>query len=175
MKQIMASNLNLLATALLIFGVFLTGTALATEPCGDFGECKALVEINSTDGDIGFHFMMDGEDLNQATIREPNGAKVFQDMAKGPLMEQKLTETFAESAEPLCWYDPEADADEDVVALEDFLDLWIAGTYAFHGEGDGVGKIVHESRRRVQAGIMSFSDRVILHFPANFTTLHKIW
>ena len=31
--------------------------AAATEPCGDLGECKALIEINSTDGDIGFHFL----------------------------------------------------------------------------------------------------------------------
>lgn len=25
--------------------------AVATEPCDDFGECKALIEINSTDGE----------------------------------------------------------------------------------------------------------------------------
>lgn len=42
--------------------------AAATEPCGDLGECKALIEINSTDGDIGFHFLMDGDDLNSAPI-----------------------------------------------------------------------------------------------------------
>ena len=28
--------------------------SMATEPCGDFGECKALIEINSSDGDVGF-------------------------------------------------------------------------------------------------------------------------
>ena len=33
--------------------------ATATEPCDDFGESKALIEINSSDGDIGFHFLMD--------------------------------------------------------------------------------------------------------------------
>lgn len=109
---------------------------LATEPCGDFGECKALIEINSTDGDIGFHFLMDGDELNSARIHDPNGTKVFEDMAKGPLKEQKLTETFAESAEPLCWDDPEADEDEDIVYLEDFLELWTAGTYVFTGSGD---------------------------------------
>jgi len=37
-----------------------SSAATATEPCGDFGECKTLIEINSTDGDIGFHFLMDG-------------------------------------------------------------------------------------------------------------------
>lgn len=113
-----------------------SAVATATEPCGDFGECKALIEINSSDGDIGFHFLMDGDDLNSARIRDPNGVKVFEDMAKGPLTEQKLTETFAESAEPLCWPDPEADLDDEIVTLEEFLDRWTAGTYAFSGSGD---------------------------------------
>lgn len=112
--------------------------ATATEPCDDFGECKALIEINSSDGDIGFHFLMDGDDLNSARIDDPDGVKVFEDKAKGPLMEQKLTETFAESAEPLCWDDPDADEEdlEDVVYLEDFLERWTPGTYLFTGKGD---------------------------------------
>ncbi len=119
--------------------VSLAGTATATEPCGDFGECKALIEINASDGDIGFHFLMDGDDLNSARIFDPNGAKVFEDRAKGPLKQQKLTETFAESAEPLCWTDPEADPEdlEDIVTLEGFLDRWMAGTYTFTGMSDG--------------------------------------
>ena len=110
--------------------------ATATEPCDDFGECKALIEINASDGDIGFHFLMDGDDLNSARIHDPNGVKVFEDQAKGPLKEQKLTETFAESAEPLCWDDPEADEDDEIVTLEEFLERWTAGTYVFTGSGD---------------------------------------
>ena len=122
----------------LLWGVTAT-VVTATEPCDDFGECKTLIEINSSDGDIGFHFLMDGDDLNSARIRDPNGAKVFEDQAKGPLREQKLTETFAESAEPLCWPDPDADPDdlEDIVTLEEFLELWAAGTYVFSGSADG--------------------------------------
>ena len=127
-------------TRILLALVLGTGAtaAMATEPCDDFGECKALIEINSTDGDIGFHFLMDGDDLNSARIDDPDGVKVFEDKAKGPLMEQKLTETFAESAEPLCWDDPDADEEdrEDVVTLEDFLELWTPGTYLFTGKGD---------------------------------------
>lgn len=123
------------AGLLMLAGVKVAG---ATEPCGDFGECKAIIEINSSDGDIGFHFLMDGDDLNSATIRDPNGAKVFEDKAKGPMKEQKLTETFAESAEPLCWMDPEAEEDwEDIVTLEEFLDRWASGTYTFSGKSDG--------------------------------------
>ncbi len=83
---------------------------------------------------------MDGDDLNSARINDPNGAKVFEDQAKGPLLEQKLTETFAESAEPLCWPDPEAEDPEDledIVNLEEFLETWAEGTYEFTGMSDG--------------------------------------
>jgi hypothetical protein len=80
---------------------------------------------------------MDGDDLNSARLFDPNGAKVFEDQAKGPLRDQGLTETFAESAEPLCWADPEADPDEEIVTLEEFLERWAAGTYVFKGMGDG--------------------------------------
>ena len=127
--------------------VSMTGTATATEPCDDFGECKALIEINASDGDIGFHFLMDGDDLNSARIFDPDGKKVFEDQAKGPLKEQKLTETFAESAEPLCWADPEADPEdlEDIVTLEEFLDRWEAGTYTFTGMSDGGEKSAGET------------------------------
>jgi hypothetical protein len=143
LKRLMPTRLRVAVGAVLALG---TGTAVkATEPCGDFGECKALIEINSTDGDIGFHFLMDGDDLNAGRIVDPNGAQVFQDLAKGPLREQKLTETFAESAEPLCWADPEADPDEEIVTLEEFLDRWVAGTYVFSGRGDGGEKSIGET------------------------------
>ncbi len=139
-------KLPVLSSALtaIVLGVGAT-IATATEPCGDFGECKALIEINSSDGDIGFHFLMDGDDLNSARIHDPDGVKVFQDQAKGPLMEQKLTETFAESAEPLCWDDPDADEDEEIVYLEDFLERWTPGTYVFTGSGDEGEKSEGES------------------------------
>lgn len=144
LKRHVAGILRTAAAAALIFG---TGTTevMATEPCGDFGECKALIEINATDGDIGFHFLMDGDDLNSSAIRDPNGAKVFEDQAKGPLREQKLTETFAESAEPLCWNDPEADPDDEIVTLEEFLERWADGTYVFSGKGDGGEKSYGET------------------------------
>jgi hypothetical protein len=122
-----------------------TAVVNATEPCGDFGECKALIEINASDGDIGFHFLMDGDDINAAMLRDPNGAKVFQDQAKGPLLEQKLTELFAESAEPLCWADPEADPDEEIVTLEEFLERWAPGSYRFTAKGDQGERLAGET------------------------------
>ena len=126
-----------LGGAALVMTLAATGVH-ATEPCDDFGECKALIEINASDGDIGFHFLMDGDDLLAGRITDPNGRQVFQDLAKGPLAEQKLTETFAESAEPLCWEDPDADEEdlEDIVTLEEFLEIWADGTYTFSGRGE---------------------------------------
>jgi hypothetical protein len=133
-----------MAVAAIVWGAGAT-IASATEPCGDFGECKALIEINSSDGDVGFHFLMDGDDLNSARIHDPDGVKVFEDMAKGPLREQKLTETFAESAEPLCWDNGELEEDDEIVTLEEFLDRWTEGMYVFTGSGDEGEKSEGES------------------------------
>ena len=136
LKRVLSSIPGIAAAFVLALGAG-APAARASEPCGDFGECKTLIEINATDGDIGFHFLMDGDDLVSAWFNDPTGARVFRDFAKGPLREQKLTETFAESAEPLCWDDPEADPDEEIVTLEEFLERWAAGTYHFRGKGEG--------------------------------------
>ncbi len=119
----------------------------ATEPCEDFGECKVLIEINATDGDIGFHWLGDADDLRAMRIDDPNGAKVFENRAFGPLREQKLTETFGESAEPLCWPDPEADPDdlEDIVTVREFREIWDPGTYTFRGKGEEGEKLFGET------------------------------
>ena len=123
------------ASAMVIMGITLVATA--TEPCGDLGECKVLVEINATDGDIGFHFLADGDDLQKTRVKNPSGRRIFKAEAFNQLREQRFTETFVESAEPLCFdpttdEDPEND-DEDFATLEDFLDLWEDGTYTFIG------------------------------------------
>lgn len=162
LKRSIYTSLQVAAGAALVFG---TSTTNATEPCGDFGECKALIEINSTDGDIGFHFLMDGDDLNSGRINDPNGAKVFEEEAKGPLREQKLTETFAESAEPLCWADPDADPEEEIVTLEQFLERWAAGTYVFSGMGDNGEKSAGETELThalpAAPASLAFDDSVI--------------
>ena len=133
-KQLISTKMWLVALAALAVGSTATLTS-ATEPCGDFGECKALIEINSTDGDIGFHFLMDGDDLLFARLRGPDGL-VFHEEARGPMTEQFLTETFVESAEPLCWDDPEAEPGEEIVTLEEFLDRFSAGLYVALGKDE---------------------------------------
>ena len=134
------------ACALLAVGGW--SAAQATEPCADFDECKVLIEINATDGDIGFHWLGDAGDLRSMRIDDPDGAKVFENGAFGPLREQKMTETFGESAEPLCWPDPEADPEdlEDIVTLRDFREIWGPGTYEFTGKGEGGEKLFGETQ-----------------------------
>ena len=130
------------AISLALLFTALAAPALAQE-CGDeedFGECRVLIEINSTDGDIGFHWLADGDDLNATRIDDPNGEKVFENGAFGPLREQKLTESFGESAEPPCF-----GGDEDVVTLRDFREIWEPGTYAFRGKGDDGEKTFGEA------------------------------
>lgn len=124
---------------------------VAQEPCpqsdGDIGECKVLIEINATDGDIGFHFLIDADAANSVRLDDPNGTKVFEDKAFGPLRDQKMTETFLESAEPLCWPEPEADEDEleEVVSLRDFLERWVEGTYDIGVDGGNGEKVFGET------------------------------
>ena len=127
------SNVLLATAVAAILGI--SSIANATEPCGDLGECKVLVEINSSDGDVGFHFLMDGNEFIRGSLYNPNWRRIFNYNTRRELREQTLTETFAESAEPLCWFDPEEDA-EDVVTLEEFLERWTAGTYHFVGIGN---------------------------------------
>lgn len=144
----MSNTLFGAAAVVAVMGIATT-VATATEPCGDLGECKALIEINTTDGDIGFHFLMDGDDLVKGEVRNPDGKKIFKVDAKRELREQFFTELFVESAEPLC-FDPTNDDDvdnddEDFVTLEEFLERWAAGTYVFEGKGDEGEKSEGES------------------------------
>lgn len=136
-KTIRATTTVLAAAIATVAG----GSAVADSHCGDFGDCKVLTEINASDGDIGFHFLFDGDELLMAMMFDPDYKKIFYDKARGPLREQTMTETFVESAEPLCFDpldddDPEND-DEDYRTLEEFVDLWTAGTYHFVGISEG--------------------------------------
>ena len=148
-EKIITSNVILRAAAAVAVMGITTMVATATEPCGDLGECKALIEINATDGDIGFHFLMDGDDLVKSEVRNPDGEKIFKADAKRELREQFTTEMFVESAEPLC-FDPTTDGDdenddEDFVTLEEFLERWAAGTYVFTGKGEEGEKLTGET------------------------------
>jgi hypothetical protein len=107
--------------------------ALATDPCGGLSECRAIVEINASDGDVGFLWLVDGGDLHSTEIRDPSGQKVYANAAFGPLHAQTLTETFGESAEPVCRRSLAEEPDDPVLTLTQFIRRWKAGAYKFRG------------------------------------------
>ena len=129
------------AGALFLWGASTSGAG-ATEPCGNLGKCKVLIETNASDGDIGFHFLLDGGELVSAEIRDPSGSVIFSEEAEGRLERQTFTETFVESAEPVCRNRLREEPDDTVVTLTQFLRRWAAGTYSFEGK-DEDGEILY--------------------------------
>jgi hypothetical protein len=112
------------------------GTSVAQE---SFSEVAAYVEINATDGDIGFHALLDADAWSQVRLDDPSGKRLFHEQAKGSLAEQGLTENFFESDEPLCAAALAEDEDDEIVTLAEFLQRFPAGYYVFTGksnEGD---------------------------------------
>lgn len=99
-----------------------------------FDEVEVLIEINATDGDIGFHVLLDADAWRKVTIQDPSGKRIFKEKATGALAEQGLTENFFESDEPLC--DPALVEEEDdvVVTLAEFQERFSAGFYIFTGK-----------------------------------------
>lgn len=108
-------------------------SALSTSAVGEnveFGELKVLVEINATDGDVGFHGLADADAWFHMRVDNPDGMKIMNIQAFSSLRAQGLTENFFESAEPLCEEDEE-EPDELVVPLADFLERFPEGDYTF--------------------------------------------
>lgn len=141
------SQPGVLASAV-VLALGCAGTS-ATEPCGDFGACKVLVETNSSDGDVGFHFLGDGAEVYLTKLIDPRGKQIFRARANHALKEQTFTEMFVESSEPLC-FDPTLDDDpdnddEDFQTLEEFLELWAPGTYRFFGRTGDREKVIGET------------------------------
>lgn len=128
MKRIRNASPILIAMA--TAGVVVASPAVAEE---EFDESIVLVEINATDGDVGFHAKFDAGAWRQVKMYSPDGLKIFQEQSTNALTEQGLTENFFESAEPLCEPDPE-EPDDEVVTLAEFLDRFPAGDYILVGK-----------------------------------------
>lgn len=131
--------------AFLVLSLALTATAASaqsrqhcgvlwpcTEPADEFEETFVIIEINATDGDVGFHALFDGEPWTEVMMMDPTGTLIFGEFALGGLAVQGLTENFFESAEPLCEFDDE-EPDAEVVTLAEFLGRFPAGEYTFAG------------------------------------------
>ena len=88
-----------------------------------FEEARLFFELNDTDGDLGIHGKIDGDEWKRLEIEDPNERTMMKVRARGRLGRQGLTELFFESAEPT--FD---DLDPD-----DFFDRFPEGWYEIEG------------------------------------------
>lgn len=96
---------------------------------GTFDVADVLAELNDTDGDLGFHALIDGEAWALVEMEAPNGHKILQVRPRRNLAQQGLTELFFESAEPTF----------DELSPEGFFERFPEGEYTISGrtiEGD---------------------------------------
>lgn len=124
------------AVVLATTAITASGQAFAAE---EFDELKVLIEMNATDGDVGFHALLDAEAWDWVRMRDPDGKKIFNAKPSNALKDQGLTENFFESAEPLCDEEDAAEEEEEAVSLAEFLVRFPEGFYEFLGrtqEGD---------------------------------------
>ena len=65
-----------------------------------FEEGWLFFELNDTDGDLGLHGKIDGDEWKKLEIEDPKGRRMLKVKVQGRLKRQGLTELFFESAEP---------------------------------------------------------------------------
>ncbi len=66
-----------------------------------FAEAFLFFELNDTDGDLGIHGKIDGDEWKKLEIEDPRGRRMLKVKVQGRLKRQGLTELFFESAEPI--------------------------------------------------------------------------
>jgi hypothetical protein len=96
-----------------------------------FSQAQVRIEVNATDGDSGFHVLLDAEEWRSVRIFDPNHRLIFEVKGGGSIRKTGLTELFFESAEP----------GFDELPLDEFLERFPAGEYLFYGktlEGDSL-------------------------------------
>lgn len=121
----------------------------------EFEDSRIYIEYNSTDNDLGFHVLLDGEDWQTLRIYNPDGKEIFRVVGRRAYQVLGLTELFFEGAEPGL-------AD---VPLDELLGQFPEGEYEFAGitvdgeEIEGEGTLSHA----VPAGPdVSDSDDVVV-------------
>lgn len=94
-----------------------------------FAEARVLLQLNDTDGDLGFHARIDGEPWKRLVIESPDEVVLFDLRLRSSLRRQGLTEIAFESAEPTF----------DELDPEVFFSRFPEGEYEIEGIGfDGV-------------------------------------
>ncbi len=97
----------------------------------EFDEAHLFFELNDTDGDLGIHGKIDGDEWKRVHIENPDERVIMRVRASGKLRRQGITELFFESAEPTF----------DELAPADFFNRFPAGTYEIEGittDGDEI-------------------------------------
>ena len=105
-----------------------SGIAIADEHDEDedeieFDVAEVFFELNDTDGDLGFHALIDGEPWKHLAIEDQNERRVLNVRVRGRLRRQGMTEIFFESAEPPF----------DELAPAEFFNRFPEGTYEVEG------------------------------------------
>lgn len=102
------------------------GTLGPQASAAPFDVAEVFFELNNTDGDLGIHAKIDGEDWEELEIRSPapDDDVILEVEADGILAEQGLTEIAFESAEPTF----------DEFSPEEFFDRFPEGMYTVSAE-----------------------------------------
>ncbi|MCG7958173.1 MAG: hypothetical protein AB2767_04325 [Candidatus Thiodiazotropha taylori] len=88
-----------------------------------FDEAELFFELNDTDGDLGIHGKVDGDEWKRLVIEDPYERRMMSVRANGRLKRQGITELFFESAEPTF----------DELDPDDFFKRFPQGIYEIEG------------------------------------------
>lgn len=110
------------AAALALAGAAVAGDEDEQEEL-EFEETEIFFELNDTDGDLGIHALIDGDEWKQLSMYDAEEQRLLDVRIKGRLRRQGLTEFFFESAEPVF----------DELAPRDFFARFPAGEYEVEG------------------------------------------
>lgn len=123
------------AMALLIAaGALAVAGGVRAQEADEFSEAELFFELNDTDGDLGIHALIDGEDWRRLRIEDPTEKVILDVTARGRLRKHGLTELRFESAEPTF----------DEVPAEVIFDRFPEGSYTIEGITLDGGKLASE-------------------------------
>jgi hypothetical protein len=121
-------------TRTILFSAIALSLAVISQPAiaEEFDEALVRIEVNASDGDVGFHALLDAPGWRLVRLDDSDGNKVFNAKPFAGARTQGMTEIFFESSEPLCEADPE-EPEARVQTLAEFIDLFPEGEYTARG------------------------------------------
>lgn len=117
-------------TVLLLAGAAVMTTA-RIQPPQRFSEAAIFLELNDTDGDLGIHASIDGEEWTDLEIEGPHDLRLLDLITRGRLRTQGLTQLSFESAEPPF----------DELSPAEFFRRFPEGRYEIEGRTQGGAEI----------------------------------